>query len=329
MKNILLLSGGGGSEHEISLISSKYIASKIDKNLFRVINIEVSKDFNWLYEGSRCELNFNKEIVTEDQKIQIHCAIPCFHGHPGETGDIQSLFELIKLPYFGCSPETSVLCFNKLATKLVLEMYGVKTTPFISINNTSEIELLRAETFFDQHKVIYVKATNQGSSVGCYKISKVEELREAVEAAFKFSPFVILEKEIKGRELEVAVFEYNNKMMVTSPGEIICPDDFYTYEEKYNKNSKTITKTIAPNISESDLTTIKKQSEIAFQALKLRHLSRIDFFLSEDNEVLINEINTFPGHTQISMFPSMLENTGIKYSDFINSHLKALSKTSV
>jgi D-alanine-D-alanine ligase len=208
-------------------------------------------------------------------------------------------------------------------------MYGVKTTPFISINNTSEIELLRAETFLDQHKVIYIKATNQGSSVGCYRVSKIEDLRKNLEEAFTFSPFVILEKEIKGRELEVAVFEFNDELLVTGPGEIICPNDFYTYEEKYNKDSKTITKTIAPDISESHLVTIKAQSEIAFRTLKLRHLSRIDFFLSEENEILINEINTFPGHTQISMFPSMLENTGVRYSEFINSHLKDLSKTSV
>lgn len=322
MKNILLVVGGGGTEHEISLISSEYIASQVDSNKFALYQVEITKNHEWKYQGQSCSINFNRELEFGSNKVDLHAAIPCIHGYPGETGDIQSFFELIKLPYFGCNPQTSILCFNKLATKLLLESYGVQTTPFIQIINPDETDL--ASQFFNKHKSVYVKATNQGSSVGCYKVDKLEELTARIKEAFQFSPFVILEKNISGRELEVAAFEYNGEIHTTVPGEIICPNDFYTYEEKYATDSATTTETVAKNIPDTVLTEIAGQSQLAFKALKLRHLSRIDFFYTDEGEVLINEINTFPGHTKISMFPSMMENHGVKYSDFINQHLDSL-----
>lgn len=322
MKNILLVVGGGGTEHDISLISSEYITSQINSQKFKVYKVEITKDLNWEYEGKTCSINFNRELEVGTEKIKLNAAIPCLHGYPGETGDIQSYFDLIRLPYFGCDSQSSILCFNKLATKLLLESYGVQTTPFIQIINPEETNLARQ--FFLDHKSVYVKATNQGSSVGCYRVDRLEDLSSAIKEAFRFSPFVILEKNIVGRELEVAAFEFDGKVHTTVPGEIICPNDFYTFEEKYATVSETTTETVAKNIPENILSEIKGQSLLAFKALKLRHLSRIDFFYTEEGEVLINEINTFPGHTQISMFPTMMENYGVKYSDFINQHLEKL-----
>ncbi len=325
MKNILLLAGGGSTEHEISLISAQYIESKIDKEKYKVFKVIIDKDFTWKFENQICELSNKKELRLSDRIIKIDCAIPCIHGFPGETGDIQSFFEVIKLPYFGCNSEANVLCFNKLATKLWLEFHGIITTPFTSIQNLSEKEMDKAESFFKKHKIIYIKATNQGSSVGCYRVDNIDDLKQSMAEAFKFSPFVILEKEIIGRELEVAVFEFKDEIIATSPGEIICPNKFYTYEEKYNSNSNTKTNVVAENISTEVSQKMKEIALSAFQSLKLRHISRIDFFLTTENEILINEINTMPGHTGISMFPMMMENYGVNYSDFINGHLSTLS----
>ena len=325
MKNVLVAKGGGSSEHEISLISAKYIESQINKNDFRILPVEIDKNFNWTYEGKPCLLTFDKILKTADEDFPIDLAIPIFHGYPGETGDIQSFFEILKLPYFGCKSEASVLCFNKLATKLWLEMAGLNTTPFLPINSTESSEINKAYEFLKQHKVVYTKATNQGSSVGCYRCENDEELKKAIEEAFTHSPFVILEKEMLGRELEVSAFEYNKKVHITPPGEIECPDKFYSYEEKYSQESHTKTHVLAPNISEDIQTEIVRQAKIAFDSLKLRHLSRIDFFLTNEGEVVINEINTFPGHTQISMFPMMMENYGVKYSDYLNQTLHSLS----
>ena len=324
MRNVLLLKGGGSTEHDISLISAQYIQSQIDSNLFNVFTVEIDKNFNWTLDGQLCELNFKKELITSNKKVDIDVVIPALHGYPGETGDIQSYLELIKMPYFGCNAETSVICFNKLLTKLTLENAGIKTVPFLQVNNLNDLK--DAESFLNEHRTIYIKATNQGSSVGCYKVSSHADLKKLIKEAFNFSPFVILEKEIIGRELEVAAFEYKSETIITPPGEIICPNDFYTYEEKYSDKSETQTHVIAQNISPDIATEIKKQAIAAFDILKLRHLSRIDFFLSEQNEVFINEVNTFPGHTKISMFPMMMEHFGIKYSDYISSHLRALAQ---
>ncbi len=322
MKNILLLQGGGSTEHEISLISAKYIESKVDQSKFKVYKVEISKNFEWLHEGVKCELNHNRELILKDQKLSIHALIPCLHGYPGETGDIQSYCQLINLPYLGCNSETSVLCFNKLVTKLMLESAGVKTTPFIQVSkNESDL----ANNFLSEHKSIFVKATNQGSSVGCYLVNDKQELKEKIAEAFKFSPYVILEKNISGRELEVAAYEYKGNTYITPPGEIRCPNHFYSYEEKYSKTSHTQTDILAKDIDQTIVDEINRQSKIAWSALKLRHMARIDFFLSSDGEIFINEVNTFPGHTSISMFPSMMERDGVSYSDFINDILINIS----
>lgn len=323
-KNILLVKGGGGSEHEIALISSKYIEEKIDRTRFEVYPVEIDKKFQWKLGSDSCELNFKKELVFGESRIKIDAVIPCVHGYPGETGDLQSYFELIGLPYLGCNSESSLLCFNKLATKLFLESIGIKTTPFIQLQNELDIE--SGEAFINKHGVCFLKATNQGSSVGCYQIQSLDDFKKNLQQAFTYSPFVILEKAIDGRELEVSAFEFQNEIKITPPGEIVCESDFYSYEEKYSTESKTKTITEAINISEKILEEINRQATLAFKALKLRHLARIDFFLSSKDEVFINEINTFPGHTSISMFPLMMEASGVKYSDFLNQHLEKLTR---
>lgn len=330
MKNILILKGGGSSEHEVALRSAEFFQDKLDTKLFNIFSVEIDKEFNWTIDGKPCELTFKKELKWDNQAISINAVIPCFHGYPGETGDIQSFLELIKLPYFGCESEASLLSFNKLVTKLMLELAGLTTTPFIQLNNSSEIELNRAESFLETHKTVYLKATNQGSSVGCYKVNQdnKSELQNLMQEAFTFSPYVILEKEITGRELEISAFEYDGSVHITKPGEIQSSGEFYTYEEKYSTTSKSRTIVEASGITEAQHIEIEQQARAAFKILKLRHLSRIDFFLSASGEVFINEVNTFPGHTSISMFPIMMENYGVKYFDFLNQHLQALAQNS-
>ncbi len=323
MKNILLLKGGGSTEHEIALISAEYITGKVDPKKFNLLTVEIDKAFNWTYEKVPCQVTFDGKLKTENDEIKIDAVIPCFHGYPGETGEMAAFLTLIKIPFLGCNAETSVLCFNKLLTKLALDLAGVQTTPFIQIQDTQDTD--KAKAFLAEHKAGYVKATNQGSSVGCYRVTNSEELVDAINKAFTFSPFVILEKAIEGRELEVSVFEYEGKWHITNPGEIVCPDEFYTYEEKYSEKSNTKTITEAKDLSEEVINKIKGQALSTIHSLKLRHLSRLDFFLSDDGDIYLNEVNTFPGHTQISMFPTMMENYGVKYSEFINYQLEAIS----
>jgi D-alanine-D-alanine ligase len=250
--------------------------------------------------------------------------VPCIHGFPGETGDIQSMLELIGLPYLGCGSEGSKLCFNKVSTKLWLSALDIPNTPFLFLSTNNEAAHAQAHTAFRNWGAVFVKAASQGSSVGCYKVTDAAALSEAVNAAFGYSDQVLVEKAVRPRELEVAVYRYNDQLVATRPGEIATPSDsFYSYEEKYSAGSHSTTYLEAPNLSEEQVATIREYALKAFSQLGLKDLSRIDFFLTEDNEILLNEINTFPGMTPISMFPKLLEHNGHVFAEFLEGTLKA------
>lgn len=324
MKNLLLIYGGGGTEHEVSLRSAEFFRSKIDTQTFQIINVEIDKTGAWKYQGQDCFLNFKRQLISGTDNFAIDVALPCIHGVPNETGQLPALFELMHLPYFGCNQETSVFCFNKMTTKLWLEHYGVSTTPFLSVSTKEDLP--KAKVFFKKHQDIFVKATNQGSSVGCYHCTSEADMLVKIEEAFKLSPFVILEKTVHGREFELSTFDYQGKSHFTHPCEIFSPEnEFYTYDEKYSDHSQTNVE-LKADLPVETVTEMQRQAKIAYEVLKIRHLSRMDFFLSPDGEVFLNEINTLPGHTSISMFPSMMESYGIKYEDYLQEHLLSLLK---
>lgn len=321
-KNIVLIKGGGGTEHDISLISAKFIASQVDQNQFNLHEVLIDKNGKWTSQGLPIDFNLNGAMTSGSESFHVDGVIPCIHGPPGETGEIQSYLKMNGIPFIGCGPEASMLCFNKLATKLILENAGVKTAPFVQITKETDSDVLLS--FFKEHRDIFLKATNQGSSVGCYHITDEHNLKDSLKEAFSFSPFVIAEKTIIGRELEIAVYQSPSGWRATLPGEISCPSEFYTYEEKYSDESQTKTHVVAPDISDKISEEMEKIALKSVEILKLRHMARIDFFLSDQNEIFVNEVNTFPGHTSISMFPTMMENDGLKYFDFINYHLSKL-----
>lgn len=322
MNNLLLIYGGGGTEHEVSLNSAKFFRSHIDTKVFRILDVKIDKDNQWSYQEESCFLNMKKQLMAAHKLYDIDVALSCIHGIPNETGHLPALFEMINLPYFGCGQETSVLCFNKMVTKLLLEHHGIKTTPFLAL--VSPDELTQAKIFFNQHKDIFIKATNQGSSVGCYRCRSESEIASKVKKAFALSPSVIIEKTINGREFELSAFDYQGKTHFTHPCEILAPNsDFYTYEEKYSKQSQTRIE-LKADLPAHIINEMHRQARIAYHVLRIRHLCRIDFFLSQDNIVYMNEINTLPGHTDISMFPNMMEAYGVKYQDYLREHLQAL-----
>ncbi|KFZ37288.1 D-alanine--D-alanine ligase [Shewanella mangrovi] len=326
--NILLLCGGGGAEHDISLLSAQYfescLASRADVNL-----IWLALDGKGQYhtkDGKKCELTNRREIRFDDETDawRVDYVIPCIHGYPGETGDIQSYFNLINLPYFGCESEASSNCFNKITAKMWFTALGIPNTPYLFVNQVDDESIRRCEAAFDAWGSLFVKAASQGSSVGCFKVDKREEIAPILSKAFSYSPYVIVEKTIRARELEVAVYEYQGDVIATKPGEIICADNtFYTFEEKYAASSHATTQVEASNLSETQIEQIRDYAVRAFKGLKLRHLSRIDFFLSDEGEILLNEINTFPGLTKISMFPKMLAHHGEDFTEYLLNNIKA------
>lgn len=322
--NILLMCGGDGSEHEISLLSAKFIEEQLNLTKdFNVIKVVIHNHQFMLDDKTSGYFDADGDFVFGDQKVKVDCVVPCIHGIPGETGDIQSFLNIHNIPFIGCDAEASRYCFNKITTKLYFDALGIPNTPYAIIPLKTEQYKTVALEFFDKYKDIYVKAASQGSSVGCYHVTKRDDVWDSIVEAFQYSTEVIIEKNIIHRELEVAAYEIDGELKITNPGEIIIPDNlFYTFEEKYSKNSGTITTVTPENLTSDEIAKIRDLARRAFVGLKLRDLSRIDFFLSKEDGILINEINTFPGATPISMFPKMLAHNGDNMADFLAKAVK-------
>ncbi|MCL9783229.1 D-alanine--D-alanine ligase [Vibrio sp. S4M6] len=321
-KTILLLCGGGSAEHEVSLVSANYVQEQLNlTGKFDVIRVEIRKT-GWFNDNEQlCYLDTNTASIncsTSSKKIDF--VIPCIHGYPGETGDIQSMLELAGIPYLGCGPEASSNSFNKITSKLWYDTLGIPNTPYLFLSDNNESAMQNAEDAFKKWGSVFVKAARQGSSVGCYKVTQLDQLAGSISAAFEYSDQVLVEKALTPRELEVAAYEIDGELFITKPGEIIAPEDgFYSYDEKYSESSHSITEVEAQGLTEVQLSSIKSHAQKVFKHLKLRHLSRIDFFLLDSGEIYLNEVNTFPGMTPISMFPKMLINNGHLFSEFLES----------
>lgn len=327
--NILLLCGGDGSEHDISLLSAKFIKEQLEKTAdFKVVQAIIHNHQFLVDENITGFFDAVGDFVYGENKIKVDCVVPCIHGIPGETGDIQSFLNIRNIPFIGCDAEASRYCFNKITTKLYLDALGIPNTPYAMIPLQNDQYMKVALDFFDKYQDIYVKAASQGSSVGCYHVTNRDDVWDSIVEAFTFSSEVIIEKNIIHRELEVAAYQMDGELKITKPGEIIIPDNlFYTFEEKYSKDSGTTTTVTPDNLTDDEIETIRALARRAFIGLKLRDLSRIDFFLSKDDGILINEINTFPGATPISMFPKMLAHNGDNMADFLKKAvLKAINE---
>lgn len=326
IKELLILFGGGSREHEISALSAAYIRESLQSyDELNIHFIEITKQGQRVDpDGRTCELRRSGELIYLDthSSHQIDFVIPCIHGPPGESGEIQAVFEMMGLPYLGCRPEASQICFNKVTTKLWLDALGIENAPFTFLSDSQEKSLQKAESFFNEHQSVFIKAASQGSSIGCFYVKELSSLRGKIAEAFKFSEYVLIEAPIKGRELEIAVYQYKNKIIATDPGEIISPDGFYTFEEKYDSQSQTKTQIKAKDLDTKVVEQMKAIAVNAFNGLHLRHLARVDFFLTEDHKILLNEINTFPGMTPISMFPKMMEANGHSFNQFIYDIIK-------
>lgn len=325
-KNILLLTGGNSQEHEVTLRSTKLMSEALNSwNDFKVYTVKIEKSGNWTYQDEDCFFTTSGHLHCQNMIIKIDYGIPYIHGHLGETGHLASLFEISGTPYLGPNPETSVLTFNKVVTKLICDKLQIPNTPYFFLANNSKPSIEKAEIFLKEYQTIFVKASNQGSSVGCYKVAKEEDLKIAIENAFQLSPYVLLESAMDVRELEVSAFHYQGRTHITRPGEIKS-FGFYDYEEKYGESSKAELYTEAKDLSENALSKIEKFSQKIFESLKTQDLSRIDFFLVGDDQVFLNEINTYPGLTEISMFPRMMENYGVSFRDYIKDRVDSSTK---
>ena len=319
MKKVLLLCGGNSTEHEVSLLSAKSILENIDTNIFEVTTVIIDFDNIWyeyLDEYQYLDNWQTKNVKIIDNIVEyVHSfdvVFPIIHGYGGEDGKLQGMLDLFGIKYVGCKTLSSATCMDKDFSKMIFSYLGIPQVPFITITNTEfKLKNIIKELGFP----MIVKPANGGSSIGINKANSKKGLKKAINEALKYDNKVVIEKFIKARELECAVLEEED-YYISEIGEIKSAKEFYDYEAKYiNTESYTV---IPAVLEESVSDKIKEYAEIAFRGINCRGLARIDFFYDEENnKIYLNEINTLPGFTSISMYPKLFINEGISYKDLI------------
>lgn len=319
IKKVLIIFGGNSSEHIISCKSAKSIALNIDNALFnyKLVGIDFSNtwyqyeddinyiDYHWTYR------KIKKVGNIIDYLKEFDVIFPIIHGTNGEDGKLQGLFDMFNIKYVGCDTLTSSILMDKDISKLIFKSLGINQVPSITINDSYDIKSIINNLSFP----IIVKPSNGGSSIGINQVYNKKELKKAIKEALKYDSKIIIEKYLKVRELEIAILKTNKETVISKPGEIKSANEFYDYNAKYENNKSY---TYIPNdLDDGVLKIINDYCKLLIDKLNIKGLSRIDFFLDKDNNVYLNEINTIPGFTDISMYPKLIENSGINYKDLI------------
>lgn len=338
---VAVVFGGVSNEHDVSLVSATNVIENIPQDKYEVICIGITKKGRWLYypgpvsgiSTGEWEKNpdcaaavlspdtMHKGFITIEKAgfyiRKIDVIFPVLHGKNGEDGTIQGLFELSKIPYVGCGVLSSAACMDKAFTHAMLDNSGIKTAKWkaVSHRDINKLDKICREIGDELGFPIFVKPANCGSSIGINKAADVEALKEAVKIAFTHDRKVVAEQYINGKELEVAVFGYDNPF-ASFVGEIEPCNDFYDYEAKYITNSTNLY--IPARIDDKKAVKIREIAVEAFKAMGCRGLARVDFFLADDGEIYLNEINTLPGFTPISMYPKLMRDIGMEYPYLID-----------
>lgn len=341
-KKVAVIFGGISTEHDVSVVSGTSVIEKLNKEKYEIFPTYIDLDGAWYaYKRKVSEIKVI-EIGTKLEELekidniinylqQMDVAFPVLHGLGGEDGSIQGLFKMLNLPYVGCGILASSVGMDKVYTKVIFEKAGIPQAKYEYIKVVDE-EYIYVSKDFTEEKIelseiakkvnknftypMFIKPSNSGSSVGVKKAKNKEELEEAIENAAKYDTKILIEQGIDGREIECAVL--GNEEVTSSPvGEVLSAEDFYSFDSKYiNTESKTV---IPADIDKEISNEIRDLAIKAFKAIDGKGLSRVDFFVErKTNKIYINEINTLPGFTTISMYPKLFEQIGIKYSDLLD-----------
>ena len=326
-RQVILLYGGRSAERKVSVLSAESVMRAIDYDKFFVKTYFITQAGDFIKtQGFSSKPADNEKLMTNDSVVESQkikpsdiyeegaVVFPVLHGPMGEDGSIRGFLEVLKMPYVGCNILSSSVAMDKITTKRVLASAGIPQVPYVAVIEGENIDEKIAAVEANLTYPVFTKPSNMGSSVGISKSENQDELRSALELAFKYDSRVLIEQGVNAREIEVGLLE-NEGVKSSLPGEVVKDVAFYDYEAKYIDNK--ITMDIPAKLSEDVIATMRQYAEKAFHAIGGVGLARCDFFYTDKGEIFLNELNTMPGFTQWSMYPLLWENMGISYTDLI------------
>lgn len=340
--NVALIFGGRSAEHEVSIRSARNVVEALDKAQFAPHLLGISKQGDWFHFAGLEQLQGVEAISSEqppadaqpvffgprngratfsagNHEIAVDVAFPILHGTYGEDGCIQGLFRMLNLPYVGCDVLSSAAGMDKDIMKRLFIQAGIPNADYVLVTRGQPVDFATCEAKLGLP--MFIKPANAGSSIGVHKVKRAEDFDAALQDALQYDRKVIIERFIKGREIECSVLGTTDHPEASVAGEVVTAHEFYSYEAKYlDSNGARID--IPARIDEATLARIQALAKRTFTAMGCYGLTRVDFFLTESGELYVNEINTLPGFTNISMYPKMWECSGISYPALITRLIK-------
>lgn len=327
-QTIAIIFGGTNTEHEVSIASAKSVIDNLDHKKYKLFPVKITKKNDWLIPKDEYRVGESLDNLVWDKsnpyscltESKINVVFPLLHGPYGEDGTIQGLLDTLRIPYVGCGVLASAICMDKVIQKQLASSIGIQSPKYIYLTKyqwqqdpNQWMDKIQSQLKFP----CFVKPANQGSSIGISKAETKNQLQEAIDSASMLDLKIIVEQAIPHvREIECSILG-NNNPKASILGEIIPSNDFYDYDSKYvdGKSQEIIPADISQKIAKQ----IRKTAIKAFKTLNCSGLARIDFLINNETKVFyLNEINTMPGFTQISMYPKLWEASGVVYSDLLD-----------
>lgn len=342
-KKIAVVFGGCSSEYEVSCVSAASVLRNLPKDKYDPVTIGITKDGRWyLFSGSIAEIEDGSWVknplnrtafLSPDRSIhgivasgkagldiiRVDCVFPVLHGRNGEDGTIQGLLQMSGIPFVGCRALASAVCMDKAVTHTLMTAARIKQANYLWFYADTYVgegaEKTKMKINARLGYPVFVKPANAGSSVGVSKVRSEEELDAAVEKAAREDDKIIVEEAIVGQEVECAVLG-NSEPKASLVGEIAASAEFYDYDDKYKSGTSQLY--IPAHLDEAVMEEIRHTACRAYRMLGCTGLSRVDFFVRNGNEVILNELNTIPGFTSISMYPKLWAAAGVSYADLLD-----------
>jgi D-alanine-D-alanine ligase len=343
--NVVVLFGGESAEHDVSCITAAHVLRALNANKYEITTVGITREGDWVDVESDSNTPIDRLVATGQptnisailqgvNRLARTVVIPLLHGPMGEDGTVQGALELAHVAYVGAGVLGSAIAMDKSIAKQILAQNEIPQPKFISVRDNEDLNTVCDRTVDELGLPVFVKPANMGSSIGVKKAKTRDEILSALQQAFEYDEWALIEEAIVGREIEVAILG-NQSAQASVPGEIIPGNEFYDYEDKYLGDSAKLL--VPAPLTAQQIVEVQQLALKVFAILRSDGMARIDFFFEENGRgFLCNEVNTIPGFTPISMYPKLWSASGLSYSDLldrlinlaIDRHAKHRRKTS-